>query len=105
MTVAARGQLSGAYFCLIMNILWRTKLSSKGGIVLPQLLRDARQWHEGTEFVVEEHTEGVLLRPVTPYRITDVSSVLGCTGYKGAVLSIDDMDASVSDEARRRSSS
>ena len=41
----------------------KTRLSSKGQLVLPKALRDARNWGEGTEFVVESVADGVLLRP------------------------------------------
>jgi len=37
------------------------KLSSKGQIVLPKAIRDARSWREGTEFIVEDRAGA--LRP------------------------------------------
>ena len=44
-----------------------TKLSSKGQVVLPKWVRDARSWEPGTEFAVEEVSEGILLRPLRPF--------------------------------------
>ena len=43
-----------------------TRLSSKGQLVLPKSIRDADNWSEGTEFLVERVADGVLLRPLRP---------------------------------------
>ena len=42
----------------------RTKLSSKGQLVIPKTVRDAHGWKEGTEFEFVENERGVLLQPV-----------------------------------------
>jgi AbrB family looped-hinge helix DNA binding protein len=44
-----------------------TKLSSKGQVVLPKLVRDARSWEPGAESAVEEVPKGILLRPLRPF--------------------------------------
>ncbi|NNM82803.1 MAG: AbrB family transcriptional regulator [Burkholderiales bacterium] len=73
-----------------------TKLSSKGQVIVPKHIRAAHQWLPGVEFVVEDTPEGVLLRPLKPFRPTRIEEVLGCTGYKGAVKTLEDMDAAIS---------
>ena len=72
-----------------------TRLSSKGQLVLPKAIRDADQWSEGTEFVVERVADGVLLRPLRPVPTTRLEDVIGSTGYRGPARSIADMQRAV----------
>jgi AbrB family looped-hinge helix DNA binding protein len=55
-----------------------TRLSTKGQIVLPKGIRISRAWAPGTEFIVEESDDGVLLRPAPRFRDTDLDEVAGC---------------------------
>lgn len=80
----------------------KTKLSSKGQIVLPRAIRAAHNWKPGTEFVVEEAEDGVLLKPLTPFPPTRIEDVAGMARYKGRRLSLKDMDRAVAKEAARR---
>lgn len=79
----------------------KTKLSSKGQIVIPGPVRDAHRWRAGMEFEVEEHADGILLRPVRRGE-SRIEDVLGCTGYRGPAKTIEEMDRAVAQEARRR---
>jgi bifunctional DNA-binding transcriptional regulator/antitoxin component of YhaV-PrlF toxin-antitoxin module len=57
----------------------KTRLSSKGQIILPKSLRDARSWEAGMEFAVEPTETGVLLSPTAaspPARLIDVAGCL-----------------------------
>jgi AbrB family looped-hinge helix DNA binding protein len=79
----------------------KTRLSSKGQVVLPKSIRDAHRLEPGAEFAVEDRPEGILLRPlVRPFAPTRVEDVLGCTGYKGPAKSIEEMDAAIARGAR-----
>jgi AbrB family looped-hinge helix DNA binding protein len=60
-----------------------TRLSSKGQVMLPKSLRESHHWVPGTEFVVEDTPDGVLLRPAKSFRPTRLEDVIGCAGYKG----------------------
>ena len=55
-----------------------TRLSTKGQIVLPKNLRAARAWGPGTEFIVEESGDGILLRPAHRFPKADLAEVAGC---------------------------
>ena len=68
-----------------------TRLSSKGQLVLPKAIRDADNWAEGTEFLVERVAQGVLLRPIRTLPATRLEDVIGCTGFKGSTRSVADM--------------
>ena len=78
-----------------------TKLSSKGQVILPKSVRAARHWQPGMEFAVEEVTEGVLLRPLKPFKPTRHEDVFGCLKYSGPPLSIEDMEQAILEEARQ----
>jgi AbrB family looped-hinge helix DNA binding protein len=79
-----------------------TRLSTKGQIVLPQSIREARSWVPGTEFTVEETKDGVLLRPASLFPRTTLDEVAGClrTGRKPATLA--QMDRAIGREVKRR---
>jgi AbrB family looped-hinge helix DNA binding protein len=70
-----------------MSRIEKTRLSSKGQLVLPKSVREDRNWGPGTEFVVEQVKDGVLLRPVKPVHTVTAKDLLGCTGYRGPARS------------------
>jgi AbrB family looped-hinge helix DNA binding protein len=72
-----------------------TRLSSKGQIVLPKSLRDARRWRPGTEFVLEETPAGILLRPAKPFPPTTFEQVEGRLKYRGRPRSLAEMDKGI----------
>src|SRR5271154_1244571 len=55
----------------------KTRLSSKGQVVLPKAIRDKRGWGPGAELIVEERPEGVLLRRAAKAEATRVEDVFG----------------------------
>jgi AbrB family looped-hinge helix DNA binding protein len=61
----------------------KTRLSSKGQIVLPKVLRERHGWKEGTEVEVEEVEGGVLLHFTPAARASSLDDLLGCSGYRG----------------------
>jgi AbrB family looped-hinge helix DNA binding protein len=82
----------------------RTRVSSKGQVVVPREVRDRRGWREGTELVVEETPRGVLLRLAEPARTLDISELIGSAGYSGPRRTLADMERGILTEARRRGS-
>ena len=81
-----------------------TKLSSKGQIVIPKSLRDARGWKAGTEFTVQETPQGLILRPKKPFAETTLEAALDYFkgNYKGPPHSIEEMKAAIGREVVRR---
>jgi AbrB family looped-hinge helix DNA binding protein len=53
-----------------------TRLSSKGQIVIPKSVRDARSWKPGTESAVDETSEGNLLRLLRAFPPTSFADAL-----------------------------
>lgn len=80
----------------------RTRLSSKGQVILPKAVRAAHRWKPGTEFVVENTDDGVLLRPSKPFGTTRLDEVRGCTGYRGKPKTLKDMERAIAVGARAR---
>ena len=79
-----------------------TRLSSKGQIVLPKSVREARSWKPGTEFAVDETSEGILLRPLRPFPPTSIADVFGCLKYKGRAKSLRQMEMTIAKGVRVR---
>lgn len=81
-----------------------TKLSSKGQVILPSSVRAAHKWKPGVEFAVEDVSEGVLLRPLKPFKPTRLDEVIGCTGYQGPAKTLEDMERAIATGAKRHKS-
>lgn len=78
----------------------RTRLSSKGQLVLPKEVRAKQGWKEGTEIEVEETPGGVLLRLRDSACGSSLPELLGCTGYLGPRVSVERMGAAIARGAR-----
>jgi AbrB family looped-hinge helix DNA binding protein len=81
-----------------------TKLSAKGQIPIPKAIRTARRWKPGMEFIVQETSEGVLLKPKKEpkeRKTTSWEDLIGIMPYKGPRKSIREMDEAVLREARK----
>ncbi len=76
-----------------------TKMSSKGQVVIPKSLRTAHRWKAGTEFIVEERGDSIVLRPKQKRTKLKWEKIVGCVNYKGPPKTIEEMDAAVAAEA------
>lgn len=65
-------------------------------------MRRRRDWPAGTKLVVEEVTTGVLLRRAPLFEKTQLSDVFAMLKTDGRRRTLDEMDAAVVEEARRR---
>ncbi len=79
-----------------------TTISTKGQVILPKAIRDARQWPAGTRLVVENTPEGVLLNAQPAFAATRPRDVFGSLNFEGKAKSIAQMNAGVATEAKRR---
>ncbi|MCA9969333.1 MAG: AbrB/MazE/SpoVT family DNA-binding domain-containing protein [Anaerolineales bacterium] len=78
-----------------------TRLSTKGQIIIPKEIRDARAWEPGMEFIFVETDDGLLLKPARPFPTTTVEDLLGSAGYQGPTLSLAEMEAAIAIGAQR----
>ena len=79
-----------------------TTVSAKGQVILPKAIRERRNWAPGTRLVVEDTTDGVLLKaaPVfAPTRPEDVAGMLAC---RGRPKTLEEMDAAITAEVKQR---
>lgn len=79
-----------------------TTVSTKGQVILPKAIRQRREWDAGTQLIVEDTPEGVLLKPARLFKETKPEDVFGCLPYRGKPKSVEEMNAAVLAEARRR---
>lgn len=79
-----------------------TRLSSKGQVILPKSVRESHHWLPGTEFMVEDTPDGVLLRPAKSFPPTRLEEVIGCTGYKGPAKTLQDMEDAIAKGVKAR---
>jgi AbrB family looped-hinge helix DNA binding protein len=79
-----------------------TTVSTKGQVILPKAVRERREWNAGTRLLVEDTPDGVLLRRAAALAPTRAEEVFGMLRHGGPPKSIEEMDAAVLLEARRR---
>jgi AbrB family looped-hinge helix DNA binding protein len=80
----------------------KTRLSTKGQVILPKAVRDRHGWTAGTELQIVDGPDGVTLRPARPFPPTRPEDVRGILKYDGPPISIEDMDAAITEEVRDR---
>ncbi|PDS80697.1 AbrB/MazE/SpoVT family DNA-binding domain-containing protein [Rhizobium sp. L43] len=79
-----------------------TTVSTKGQVILPKAVRQRRAWEAGTRLIVEETAEGVLLKQAPAFAPTEPGDVFGMLPFSGEPKTLDDMEAGLLAEARRR---
>ena len=79
-----------------------TTVSTKGQVILPKAVRERRRWSAGTELVVEDTPDGVLLTEKPAFAETRPKDVFGSLPWKGKAKSVADMKAGIAAEAKRR---
>jgi AbrB family looped-hinge helix DNA binding protein len=78
------------------------RLSTKGQMTLPKAIRQRRHWDAGTRLIIEETADGVLLKSAPLFKPTRLEDVCGSLKYSGRAKTLEEMDAGVLAEARRR---
>jgi AbrB family looped-hinge helix DNA binding protein len=77
----------------------RTKLSSKGQLIIPKEIRDRHGWRIGTELDVEDRGDVVVLRGAPQlFPPTTVEQVRGCLRYAGPPVPLKRFDEAVAEE-------
>ena len=79
-----------------------TRLSTKGQLIIPKEIRERHGWIAGTELLVEDRGDLVVLRRAQDVPATTLEELAGCLGYKGPVRSLEDMQAAIARGARER---
>jgi len=79
-----------------------TVVSTKGQVILPKAIREKRDWPAGTRLIVEDTPEGVLLRRARIFPETRPEDVRGSLRYEGPAKTLEEMDAGIVAEVKRR---
>lgn len=81
-----------------------TTLSSKGQVVIPKELRDARHWQAGMNLIVEEVPQGLLIRSAKSslFPPTSIDDVMGSLRYSGSTLSLEEIDKRLHADVKKR---
>ena len=79
-----------------------TTVSTKGQVILPKAVREHRNWSPGTRLIVEETADGVVLRPAARFPTTTPAEAFASLPSAGGTKTIEEMDAGLLAEARRR---
>jgi AbrB family looped-hinge helix DNA binding protein len=83
-----------------------TRLSTKGQVILPKKIRTSRAWVPGTEFIIEETGDGILLRPARSFPPADLNDVAGCLPPQGKssrkAATLAEMQSAIASEVNRR---
>ena len=79
-----------------------TTVSTKGQVILPKAIRRSLGWKSGMRLIVERTPEGVLLRAEPVFPETRPEDVFGCLAYDGPPRTLEEMEAGVLAEAKRR---
>ena len=77
-----------------------THLSTKGQLVIPKGIRDRHGWKAGSEVIIEDRGDCVVLRSAEPIPETTLDQVIGCTGYSGPPRSLVELEAAIARGAR-----
>jgi AbrB family looped-hinge helix DNA binding protein len=79
----------------------KTRLSSKGQVIIPKAVRDRQGWRPGVGLEVEDRGDVVVLRRPKPFPPTTIEQAYGCLEYHGRPATIEEMDAAVAEGVRQ----
>ncbi|HBA86433.1 MAG TPA: AbrB family transcriptional regulator [Geobacter sp.] len=77
------------------------KLSSKGQFILPKAIRDRHHWETGTEFIIIDRGEDLVIKPARVFPSTELESPDTPSIYQGKPLSLEEMERAVLVEAAK----
>jgi AbrB family looped-hinge helix DNA binding protein len=78
-----------------------TRLSSKGQVIIPKVIRSRHNWEPGQELVATDTNDGVLLRPASAFPLTSLQEVAECLPFTGKAKTLEDMEAAIKVGAKK----
>jgi len=79
----------------------KTRLSSKGQVIIPKAVRERQGWQPGTELEVEDQGDVVVLRRAPLFPRTTIDEVYGCLKYDGPPRTVEEMDEGIAEHIRQ----
>src|SRR5437764_14421126 len=78
------------------------RISANGRVTLPKSIQQSRHWDAGTRLIVEDTADGVMLKAAPVFEAKRSDEVFGSLKVSGLPKTLEEMDAGVIAEARRR---
>ena len=73
----------------------RTRLSTKGQLIIPKEIRERHGWKVGTELAIEDTRDAVVVRQLGAVKPTKLRDVLGCLRFRGKPKSLAEMEEAI----------
>jgi len=73
----------------------KTRLSSKGQVIIPAQIRAAHHWEAGQELTVIDTGDGILLKPKSPFEKSSLDELAGCLQYEGSAKVLQEMEEAI----------
>lgn len=73
----------------------KTKLSTKGQLIIPKDIRERHGWKLGTELAIEDTGDAVVIRQLGAVKPTKLRDVLGCLRFRGRPKSLAEMEEAI----------
>jgi AbrB family looped-hinge helix DNA binding protein len=83
----------------------RTRLSTKGQLIIPKEVRERLGWTPGIDLLVEDRGDAVVVRRADDFPEISLEDLIGCAGYQGPARTLEEMEAGIAEGARRSSRS
>ncbi len=77
-----------------------THFSTKGQLIIPKKIRDRHGWQAGSEVIVEDRGDCVVVRSAEAIPETRLDQLVGRTGYAGPRRSLAELEAAIARGAR-----
>lgn len=75
------------------------RLGNQGQLVLPKAILDVHQWVEGTKFVIWDTGSEIVIKPMSPFPVSQLEPPDTPSVYQGAPLTLEDMEKAIDFEA------
>ena len=79
----------------------KTRMSSKGQVIIPKAVRERQGWQPGTELDVEDQGDVVVLRRAPLVPRTTFEEVHGFLKYDGPPRTVEEMDEGIAEHIRQ----
>jgi AbrB family looped-hinge helix DNA binding protein len=73
----------------------KTRLSTKGQLIIPKEIRERHGWKVGTELAIEDTSDAVVIRQISAVKPTKLRDVLGCLRFRGKPKSLAEMEEAI----------
>jgi len=70
-------------------------LGNQGQLVLPEAIRSVYQWVEGTKFFIWDTGSEIVIKPVSPFPVSQLEPPDTPSVYQGAPLTLEEMEKAI----------